>query len=147
MIRLIYRSVARTEFTPHDLGEITAQARVRNGGEGISGMLLYHDRQILQILEGKADMVDACFNRLKYDPRHHKVSIICRKPAKTPGFTKWYLGCADLSSLPLTARLDALTFAQIEARLGAVAQIEDVREGKQAMVDTLSEFLGGMSYA
>lgn len=141
MFRLIYRSVTHEEMSPEAISELVNHARRRNGLDRITGLLLYHDRQVFQVLEGDEAAVRACYARVKSDPRHGQIVTISEKPATTRAFSKWFLGYKDPSRLPLMARAGALTFDQIADRLDAVAEIDDVREGKQALVSQLDAFL------
>jgi hypothetical protein len=49
---LVYVSSATKPFSPDELSELLAQARVDNAALGITGMLLYSNGNFMQVLEG-----------------------------------------------------------------------------------------------
>nr|GFC76762.1 hypothetical protein [Tanacetum cinerariifolium] len=53
--QLIYQSSATVAITPHQLQLVLPAWRAHNHAAGISGLLLYGDEGIMQVLEGDAD--------------------------------------------------------------------------------------------
>ncbi len=58
LIQFIYASAASSPFTSEALRTLLAKSRSRNSLYGVSGVLLYYDGSILQVLEGPEDTVD-----------------------------------------------------------------------------------------
>lgn len=145
MFRLIYRSVATTDLDSGEIGKIVLHARSRNEREGITGLLLYHNRMIFQILEGDEDKVMTCYERVKGDPRHDQVVVISKREANTRAFTNWFMGYEDVASLPFLARSKVLSFEEIEARLDAVGDIDDVASGKKELMTHLAAYMSRIS--
>jgi len=52
--------------------------RVRNKARGITGIIVYHEGQFLQILEGRERVVESLFEKISKDPRHDHVELLLR---------------------------------------------------------------------
>ena len=102
LIQVIYASAAATPFTPDALRALLAKARVRNTFYGISGVLLYHEGSILQVLEGPEDSVDLILASVTKDPRHDKLRYLSRTPIQKREFEAWSMGFLDPSASGLT---------------------------------------------
>jgi hypothetical protein len=97
LIHCIYASRAAPGFDEGDLPELLTAARAANATRGISGMLLYVERNFFQVLEGEPDAVDAVFERICRDPRHTRVTRIIHEPIADRDFGDWTMGYASLS--------------------------------------------------
>jgi hypothetical protein len=114
MRRLIYISSTRTTFTAGDLEEILRVSRRNNAAVGVTGLLVAGGRRFLQVLEGAEDAIDAVFQRIKQDPRHHAVVILSRTEIAAPSFGEWSMGYARGGSVRGDATLPE-TVAQLLA--------------------------------
>ena len=66
---------------------------------GISGMLLYHEGNFLQVLEGPDENVDALYKKIQKDPGHSKSMLLLRETIKKKEFEDWSMGFVDTSRL------------------------------------------------
>ena len=89
---LVYTSVSSQKMSDDDLKKILEKSREKNQRSDVTGMLLYLDPYFIQLLEGEKETVDAIFNAINHDPRHHKVSIIYRQPLNKRYFSNWSMG-------------------------------------------------------
>jgi hypothetical protein len=87
--QIIYGSTETRAFTSLELAELLRKARINNAGLGITGMLLYHDRSFMQILEGDKEKVDALFDKIQRDSRHGGVTVFCRSQSVQREFGEW----------------------------------------------------------
>ena len=92
MIRLVYLSAAMPTLAQGDLEQILSVSRDNNKGSGITGLLLYGRGSFIQVLEGEADDVDACYERIGRDPRHSALLAVVREPIKARSFGNWSMG-------------------------------------------------------
>ena len=99
MIFLIYASSATQGMTEADLLDILTKARENNTRLGITGMLLYHGGNFLQVLEGEAEAVEALFQKIQSDPRHKQISGILKRPLSEREFGDWKMGFVNLNTL------------------------------------------------
>jgi hypothetical protein len=75
-----------------DLSRILLRARLNNARAGLTGMLLYHQRSFLQVLEGEAAKLDTVFARISKDDRHTRLVILLRQPVPARQFEQWAMG-------------------------------------------------------
>ncbi|MEM6281106.1 MAG: BLUF domain-containing protein [Chloroflexota bacterium] len=99
-ITLIYGSTATRDMTDKDLNKILEWSHSWNASVGITGMLLYKGGNFLQVLEGEEEKVDALFNSISKDERHHGVSIIYRRPIQERSFDDWSMGFINMDAPP-----------------------------------------------
>ncbi len=71
------------------LSGILLDARRCNIRDGITGALICREDLYLQLLEGPAALVDACFERIRADDRHLDIRLIVRRPTETRLFPEW----------------------------------------------------------
>jgi hypothetical protein len=96
MIQLVYVSTAVEDFSTEELVELLRKARQKNEKLGITGMLLYKNREFMQALEGEEDVVLELANLIKEDPRHRDARVILKGPAKRREFPDWTMGFRNL---------------------------------------------------
>ena len=96
---LIYASRAAADFREHSIPVILERARSNNSQLAVTGMLLYIEGSFFQILEGTPEAVDALYQTISADPRHHRVTLIIREPVPQRSFGEWTMGFATLGRL------------------------------------------------
>jgi hypothetical protein len=89
MYELLYLSVSPRGLSESELEEILCAARLKNKRLGITGMLLYHDREIMQILEGDEDVVKELYKTIATDQRHSSVAILYQGGIENRSFSQW----------------------------------------------------------
>jgi hypothetical protein len=112
--RLIYHSRFSASFPAdeadqdYEIGRII-HASIRNNREAsITGMLLVHDGQFVQVLEGPALAVRAAYDRIRVDPRHHQARLLHQADGEKRTFGDWNM-CAHRLSKADDAILETLT--------------------------------------
>ncbi|WP_420455208.1 BLUF domain-containing protein [Rubrivirga sp.] len=90
--RLVYASSAVGALSPDDLLQIVRTSRRNNAAVGVTGALLYHDGNVMQVLEGPAEAVDGVFARVGADKRHRGVLTLLRETADERAFPEWSMG-------------------------------------------------------
>lgn len=140
MFRLIYRSRSLVTMSAGDINNILDAARRRNAKDDITGLLIYHDRKFLQVLEGPKDRVMACYERVHRDPRHDRVLILLQEAVQTRAFSTWFMGYANPEELSIISQQSALSIEAIQDRLEGVAKM-DVPESKKQVIRQMCIFL------
>lgn len=97
MYELLYCSSASQDLTPDDITSILNFSRKWNTDNGITGCLLYFDKQFIQILEGDEVIVKQLFNSIKKDERHHSITILEENEKKNRFFVDWNMAYSELS--------------------------------------------------
>ena len=92
--QLVYLSTAAQPFDSAGLRQLLVQARVANARSHVTGLLLYHAGEFLQVLEGDHDVVHALFKRIGADPRHERIWLLADDPVTTRSFPNWCMGFA-----------------------------------------------------
>ncbi len=96
-LALTYVSSATSLLQPVDLVALLGQARTANQDRGITGMLLYRDGNIIQVLEGEEDAVERTFSRISVDQRHRGVLVLQREQQPRRFFAQWSMGFRDVA--------------------------------------------------
>ncbi|MBA6292523.1 BLUF domain-containing protein [Colwellia sp. MB3u-70] len=89
MFELLYTSISPAGLSEVELMRMLKQWRLKNQALDITGMLLYHDREIMQILEGEEDKVKALFQTILLDNRHRNIEVIYEGNIKDRAFSEW----------------------------------------------------------
>ena len=115
--RVIYVSAARRPLAPDELAALLDGSRRRNAAIDVTGLMLYHDGSILQILEGPEDKVQALFRTICDDPRHRQVITMASGPVEARAFPDWRMGFADVTALPPPLRDTVLSLRELAGEM------------------------------
>ena len=130
LYHLVYQSVATLPMSEPELERVLAQSRAWNSTHGLTGILLYSNGGIMQVLEGRRDEVQAIFARIARDARHAHVVKLSDGPIRQRHFQQWSMGFKAVkttdfsllqgyldpaSPLPLTAVADPGLYAILAA--------------------------------
>ena len=99
---LVYTSISNQEMSDDSLRDLLEKSRAKNKTLHITGMLLYLDPFFIQFLEGEEAIVNESFNIIKQDSRHHKVSLIYKRPIDKRSFPNWTMGFNRINDKNLT---------------------------------------------
>jgi hypothetical protein len=134
MHQVVYSSAAVEAFTESRLVDLLARARVNNERLSITGLLLYDEGSFLQVLEGDAPVLDALYETIGRDRRHHRVVALLRREVPERHFAKWRMGFAAMNaSSKKVAGYTEYWHARTEpaAAAGAASRLlESFREGR-----------------
>jgi hypothetical protein len=91
MYELVYNSIADPQdIDEADLMGILAASRQHNQLRGITGFLLYHRGEFVQLLEGERDTVrQVYFDYIVRDPRHTNVNLCWDFEIEQRSFRDW----------------------------------------------------------
>lgn len=95
MYSVLYRSVALPEFDKGEIYQMLSYARDYNHSQGITGCLLYHRGQFLQLIEGDYEEVTSLFGRIQQDPRHTEVTTLEVRTDVHRIFDQWDMAFHD----------------------------------------------------
>lgn len=133
--QLVYSSSARRYLTASAAQRIAEVSAERNAALGITGVLLYLDGTIFQVLEGDRENVQALYTLIELDSRHSSAMILLQREVPTREFEGWSMGFRDIAvtDLPdglikatpdnIRQILPAIPSAQIAALTRAFAQV------------------------
>jgi hypothetical protein len=95
---LVYVSSASDLFERDALEEILAVSRRNNEAAGITGMLLYKDGNLMQVLEGSEPAVRETYERIAQDPRHRGLLVLLEDEVTERDFGEWTMAFRDLEA-------------------------------------------------
>lgn len=93
MFCLVYNSHAVTHMTRMDIQDILDTSIAFNKQHDVTGLLLYRDKQFMQILEGEQDTVQFLYQRrICQDARHKNFEVIFSDFIVNRNFSDWQMG-------------------------------------------------------
>ncbi|QJD79424.1 BLUF domain-containing protein [Spirosoma rhododendri] len=95
---ITYFSSAVETTTEQIVVDIVDFSRDKNARLGITGVLLYINGHIVQVLEGQQQAVEALYNSIQADPRHTDVRTVIHRPITQRLFSHWYMGYETLTT-------------------------------------------------
>jgi Sensors of blue-light using FAD len=99
LVRLLYVSRAVDHHAENHTEAILASSRDHNVSKGITGILCYGGDIFLQAIEGGREQVNALYNMLIQDKRHHDVVLLHYEEIKQRRFNGWTMGQVNLAKL------------------------------------------------
>lgn len=84
-------------FSDEELTDILYVSRSNNTRIGVTGMLLYCEGSIMQILEGEEDVLHTLFNKISVDNRHKNIIKMIDFSVKERSFQEWSMGFKKIS--------------------------------------------------
>jgi hypothetical protein len=98
---IVYVSLAAQDLAQDELLNLLDKARSYNAQHGITGLLLYHRREFLQLIEGERSAVETLFESIFRDPRHQQVHTLWDGPVEALGFGQWSMGFVAIDEATL----------------------------------------------
>lgn len=89
LVRMLYVSTAVGPVTTAVTGTILRTAQTFNAANGITGVLCQGQGVWLQVLEGQRDDVNALYDRILVDKRHHKIQMLAFEDIKRRRYGDW----------------------------------------------------------
>lgn len=90
--QIIYTSSACPDFTANDMRNIAIKASTQNEKLGITGILLFIDGGILQVLEGDKDIVQPLYEKIANDVAHTNLTKLIDHTTPRREFPQWSMG-------------------------------------------------------
>jgi hypothetical protein len=112
MIRqLVYISTTREPLDDATLAAILTRARQRNAEYGVTGVLLYSDQSVMQVLEGVETAVDIIYRIVCNNPLHSGVTVVQDRMLPQRDFGSWAMAYQPIHK----SALEQLTGAKVLA--------------------------------
>ncbi len=97
MYELIYISTATKRMDETALNNLLLDARDNNSENNITGMLVYSDREFIQLLEGNKENVLFIFDKIKSDSRHSGIKVFHEGDIESRSFIDWSMAYRGIS--------------------------------------------------
>lgn len=98
MYHLVYISSARPGLGRAQIRSLLDKSRRKNAMLGITGLMLYHEGKILQVLEGEERAVRALYEIIQADPRHSGCTVLLEEPTPSRQYPHWPMTFRDLGA-------------------------------------------------
>lgn len=136
---LTYSSTATRDMSLADLTALLEKSRCWNAQRGITGMLIYHQRKFMQLLEGDKKAIFSLYGAICVDPRNRDNYPLWDGPIAQRSFSKWSMAFVAPDESALKDRLGYSDFLEI----GSTAQMrsERVSVGKSFLYSLRDDFL------
>lgn len=86
---LIYCSSANHIFSEQELADILTVSRANNTSLNVTGILLYSNGNIAQVLEGEQAVVKNLYEKIEKDQRHRNVLLLASGEFAERSFSEW----------------------------------------------------------
>ncbi len=96
LYELIYHSTTARNFNVNDIPDILKKARIHNAQNQITGCLIYHDVEFLQLIEGPEEAIKDLYAQIQKDPRHRNVEALAQGPIEDRAFDDWEMAFHNL---------------------------------------------------
>jgi Sensors of blue-light using FAD len=121
LFQLMYISTMTVDGLATVLGVVDTAVR-NNTHDGVTGMMLYADGNIVQVLEGEKEAVERTFRKILTDPRHRGVEVLVEQEILERDFSHWSMGyqhinAAQLAGSPLLQNMFRADRKAIESRV------------------------------
>ena len=114
LVSLIYTSEMTGSMDFMDILEVS---RARNEREGITGVLLFCNNNVVQCLEGSRETVNNTYARIVQDKRHQNPLLVDYRILSTRLFSEWSMGYVPESSVTQPTLLKYSVSQNFEPRL------------------------------
>lgn len=138
LYELIYVSQASRDLPSEALAQLLDKARAHNAALGITGMMVYHRRGFIQLLEGEQEAVQALYDRIDRDPRHQQLRKIWDGPIHERGFPDWSMAFVAPDEQALRGKPGYQDLLDLGLRLAPGDST-----GKKLLLTLRDDFLGG----
>ncbi len=137
---LIYTSLATREMSTVDLTVLLDQSRRNNLRLGMTGLLVYHQREFMQILEGDKAEIFSLYGKICKDNRNQRNYLMWHGPIEQKSFADWsmaFLTPGDLSLEDNPAYSSFLQTGLSQEKPGSPRTL-----GKEFLISLRDDFLG-----
>ncbi len=97
-----YASTETNRLGTADLLELLNGAREFNQKHNITGILLHREDSFMQVIEGRKEDVLALYERIRKDPRHHRVETLFEDQIEEREFSDWQMGFIELDGVDMS---------------------------------------------
>lgn len=121
--RIIYLSSGQKDLTLLDVNVILKNAKAYNKSKNITGVLLYLDKNFIQVLEGTKDDVINLYEKIQLDNRHKNIIKVIEDTINRRQFEEWDMGFSELNSdeLKNIKEFDQFNFKDIFSKTDFIA--------------------------
>lgn len=103
LVQIVYVSSATDPWPVDQLKRSLETFRANNERRGITGLLLHHDGNFMQVIEGPIHEVEALEKRIAVDRRHVGFMVLIKRTITEREFDRWSMAFQNLSNQDLSS--------------------------------------------
>lgn len=96
--QIIYTSAAAPSANLDDFKSIARHSSQNNKTLNVTGIMLFTDGVIFQVLEGEKEIVETLYDRIKRDDRHSSIMKMIARDTPEREFADWSMGFSEMSA-------------------------------------------------
>ena len=104
LYRIIYVSAARELFSDEEIVNLLGVSRRNNREADITGLMIYHEGNFFQVLEGPEEEVSALYDRICSDSRHRQQILLWQGSVGERAFPDWRMGFSRFEQVAAAER-------------------------------------------
>lgn len=104
LYELIYVSVATRKLSPIELTELLNQSQQKNLRMNVTGLLVYHNSEFMQLLEGSKTDINAIYDTICKDERNHHNLLLWSYQISERSFPDWSMAFLTPENLSLVGK-------------------------------------------
>lgn len=97
MYEITYYSIAKSGISTKEINDILISSRDFNSKYSITGCLLYHHDQFIQVLEGDKDVISKLLSKISNDKRHSEIIVLAEGEKEERTFHSWTMAYRELN--------------------------------------------------
>ena len=141
MHELIYTSAATEKMSEGGLISLLEQSWLNNERLDITGLLVYHNREFIQILEGQEERVAELFDKISLDGRHTSVRVCWQNEIEQRNFLNWSMAFVHTDHIDAERLVDAAAVLNETVPLRDVLTEDGGNTGKKLMLSLAKQVL------
>lgn len=139
--KLLYASSAKSLLSNDDLMEILEKSRANNSKKDITGILLYHDGNFIQLLEGKKEDVVALYEKIGQDERHRGIIRLMDECTEVRDFPEWSMGFEEVDKAFIEETIPGF-FSLMASAQNLEIQLEQASRKARVLLNTFRKTSG-----
>lgn len=92
MLSILYISSMHHEYSKSELNDLLTIFRESNQKHNVTGLMLYHDKNIIQYIEGDDQDINVLYSNINRDKRHKYIITLFKQYVTKRKFPDWKLG-------------------------------------------------------
>ncbi|ACA88361.1 BLUF domain-containing protein [Shewanella woodyi] len=92
IVQLIYSSSVSEGLSVMEIKALVEKAQINNRALSVTGFLCANSYYFLQCIEGESAVIDALFQKISKDSRHHSITVINKREVDNQQFRAWSMG-------------------------------------------------------
>ncbi len=92
IVQLIYASSVSEGLSVMEIKVLVEKAQISNKALSVTGFLCANSQYFLQCIEGEEVVIDALFQKISKDSRHHSITILKKRKVESQQFRAWSMG-------------------------------------------------------